>query len=75
MRSTLVGGAAAVFCAALLITGCAQKKEVSAPAYDVVIRGGTVYDGSGGKPFVGDVAIKSDRVAYVGPRADGTGKQ
>ncbi len=41
------------------------------PAYDVVIRGGTVYDGSGGAPFVGDVAIRADRIAYVGPHAPG----
>src|SRR5882672_1559533 len=39
--------------------------------YDVLISGGTVYDGSGGAPFVGDVAIKGDRLAYVGPHAPG----
>lgn len=36
------------------------------PAYDAVIRGGTIYDGSGGAPFVGDVAIKGDRIVAVG---------
>lgn len=36
-----------------------------APRYDVVIRGGTVYDGSGGAPFTGDVAIAGDRIAAV----------
>jgi N-acyl-D-amino-acid deacylase len=36
------------------------------PAYDVVVRGGTIYDGSGGAPFVGDVALKGDRVVAVG---------
>jgi len=35
-------------------------------AYDVVIRGGTVYDGSGAPPYDGDVAIDGDRVAAVG---------
>lgn len=44
------------------------------PAYDVLIRGGSVYDGSGGKPYVGDVGISKDRIAYVGPRAPGVGK-
>jgi N-acyl-D-amino-acid deacylase len=43
-------------------------------AYDLLIRGGTIYDGSGGTPFVGDVAIKGDRIVYVGPRASGTAK-
>jgi N-acyl-D-amino-acid deacylase len=31
-----------------------------------VIRGGTVYDGSGGKPFVADVRIEGDRIVAVG---------
>ncbi|MGN6453375.1 MAG: hypothetical protein ACTHL7_09945 [Steroidobacteraceae bacterium] len=31
--------------------------------YDVLITGGTVYDGSGAEPFVGDVAIRGDRIA------------
>ncbi len=34
--------------------------------YDLIIRGGTIVDGSGGKPFVGDVAIVGDRIAAVG---------
>ena len=45
----------------------------AAPAdYSVVIRGGTIFDGSGGQPIVGDVAIKGDRIVYVGPKAPGT---
>jgi N-acyl-D-amino-acid deacylase len=39
-------------------------------AHDVVIRGGTIYDGSGGKPFAGDVAIDGDRIAAVGTVAE-----
>ncbi len=35
--------------------------------YDVVIRGGTIYDGSGAKPYVGDVAIAGDRIAAIAP--------
>jgi len=38
-------------------------------AHDVVIRGGTVYDGSGHAPFAADVAIDGDRIAQVGPVA------
>lgn len=40
------------------------------PAFDVLIRGGTIYDGSGGEPFVGDVGVRNDRIVYVGPRAE-----
>jgi N-acyl-D-amino-acid deacylase len=41
------------------------------PTYTVLIRGGTIYDGSGGAPYVGDVALKGDRIVYVGPHAPG----
>jgi N-acyl-D-aspartate/D-glutamate deacylase len=34
--------------------------------YDLVIRGGTVVDGTGGAPFVADVAVEGDRIAAVG---------
>ncbi|MCI0456850.1 MAG: D-aminoacylase [Gemmataceae bacterium] len=33
---------------------------------DVVIRGATIYDGSGGPPQVGDLAIRSDRIVAIG---------
>lgn len=49
----------------------AAPSAAAPPDYDVVIRGATVYDGSGGAPFVGDVAIREDRIAYVGPHAPG----
>ena len=43
-----------------------------AASYDVLVTGGTVYDGSGGAPFVGDVAIDGDRVVAVGDLAGAT---
>jgi N-acyl-D-amino-acid deacylase len=36
------------------------------PSYDVVIRGGTVYDGTGAAGVRADVAIHGDRIAAVG---------
>src|SRR6267154_683592 len=36
---------------------------------DVLITGGTIYDGSTAKPFTGDVAITGDKISYVGPKA------
>lgn len=35
-------------------------------AYDLVIRGGTIIDGSGGDRFVGDVAVADGRIVAVG---------
>ena len=40
-------------------------------SYSILIRGGTIYDGSGGAPFVGDVALRGDKIVYVGPHATG----
>ena len=34
--------------------------------FDLIIRGGTIYDGSGGEPFVADVAVKDGLIAQVG---------
>ena len=33
---------------------------------DLLIRGGTIYDGTGGAPVEGDVAVVGDRIAAVG---------
>lgn len=41
--------------------------------YDVIIRGGTVYDGLGGQPFMADIAINGDRIAVIGDLSDKTG--
>ena len=57
----------AVVAAALSLGAAPAPKS----AYDYVIRGGEILDGSGGKAFTGDVAVKGDRIAYVGPRAPG----
>jgi N-acyl-D-amino-acid deacylase len=34
--------------------------------FDLVIASGTIYDGHGGDPFVGDVAIRGDRIVAIG---------
>ncbi|ALJ15878.1 aminoacylase [Sphingopyxis macrogoltabida] len=47
----------------LSTSGMALAAEGS---HDVVIRGGTIYDGSGAPGVVGDVAIDGDRVVAVG---------
>jgi len=37
-----------------------------APSHDLILRGGSIYDGSGGEPFVGDVAIDGDKIVALG---------
>lgn len=49
---------------------CSPRVE---PDYDVIIRGGTVYDGLGGQPFMADVAINGDRIAFIGDLSTKTG--
>lgn len=64
------------FTPALLLSGSmllAAPIAAETPAYDVIIRGGTIYDGSGGPPVVGDVAIRDDRIVAVG-RVAGSAK-
>ena len=54
------------------LTGSAWGQAQQA---DVLITGGTIYDGSTAKPFTGDVAITGDRIVYVGPKATMTAKR
>ena len=63
----------AALAAFFLVAGPAAVAQQAAPAYDIVIRGGTIYDGSGGAPYSGDVAIKGDRIAALGPSVAGRG--
>jgi len=44
-----------LLCLAGFLAG-ASPAIAAEPSYDIVIRGGTVYDGSGKKPYAGDVA-------------------
>ena len=44
-----------------------ERSQSPAPAdFDVIIRGGTVYDGTGAAPRQADVAIRGDRIAAIG---------
>jgi N-acyl-D-amino-acid deacylase len=36
------------------------------PAFDIVLRNGTIYDGSGSPSFMGDIAINADTIAAIG---------
>jgi len=58
---------------AILLATTSLGAAKAPPAYDLVIRGGQILDGSGKPGVAGDVAIKGDRIAYVGPHAPGRG--
>jgi N-acyl-D-amino-acid deacylase len=42
--------------------------------YDLIIRNGEIYDGTGGPPVRGDVAIRGDRIDAVGVVSGGAGR-
>src|ERR1043165_7317911 len=58
------------FFAAVLIflfaTGARRAEPLTQPPFDVVLKGGTVYDGTGEKPRVADVAIRNGYIIDVG---------
>ena len=63
MTNTLHRGlsAALIVITSGLVSSCAPPET-----YDVILRGGTIYDGSGGAPYVGDVALRGDTIAALG---------
>ena len=67
MKKLVLTGVALV----ALLAGAASAQDAG-PDYDLLIRGGTIYDGLGQPGFTGDIAIKGDKIAYVGPGAPGT---
>lgn len=49
------------FVIALVTAGATLAKD-----YDVIIRGGTIYDGTGAPGFVSDIGITNDRIVAIG---------
>lgn len=64
-RSTL-----AIFVLALLSTGACHKPV----EYDLILRGGNLYDGSGGSPRMADIAIQGDTIVAIGDLSKAVGK-
>ena len=50
-----------------LLVACAT------PDYDVIIRNGVIYDGTGNAPYNGDVGITGDKIAAIGNLETATG--
>ena len=55
----------AVTLLSVTLAGCAAGTV----EYDTIIRGGTIYDGSGGAPFTADIGIIGDSIATIGDLA------
>lgn len=56
--------------ALLSATGCSQNED-----YDVIIRNGMIYDGTGSKPYKADLAIQADTIAFIGDLSDSKGRK
>jgi N-acyl-D-amino-acid deacylase len=54
----------------IALFGCSQDGR-----YDLILRNGMIYDGSGTTPYVGDLAINADTIAAVGDLKDAQGKE
>ncbi|HUP88593.1 MAG TPA: D-aminoacylase [Longimicrobiales bacterium] len=52
-----------LLCISLMLSACGFSGEAN---YDVILRNGTIYDGSGRPPVRADVAIMGDSIAAIG---------
>jgi len=61
-----------IFLVSLLVffASCQSKQE-----YDLIIRNATIYNGTGEKPFTGDVAVQADTIAFIGDLSKAVGKK
>lgn len=64
MKRSVAFAALLSFAALFFAAACAAPPPP--PDYEIIIRGGTVYDGSGAAPFVADVGINGDTIAAIG---------
>jgi len=59
--------------AMLPLAGSAAPEDLR--VHDLVLHGGLIYDGSGGKPYPGELAVDGDRIVYVGPDRNLVGRR
>ena len=60
----------AAIAAAFILAG-ASAPAAAQRAVDILIQGGTIYNGDSDQPIIGDVGISGDRIAFVGESPKG----
>jgi len=60
---------------AILVLSLISALACQRPAeYDLILRGGDLYDGSGGSPQVADIAVRNDTIVAIGDLSKARGK-
>lgn len=72
-KSHRILGAMLIVALSVLVIG-QRRQSASQESFDVIIRNGSVYDGTGGEPVRTDVGIRSDRIAFVGDLSSATAR-
>ncbi len=57
------------FIVLVLFASCTPQAE-----FDLILRNGTIYDGTGSSPYLGDIAINGDTIAALGNLMSANGK-
>jgi N-acyl-D-amino-acid deacylase len=70
MRYIFSGAILILIVTAFLLVKPKKQKQT----FDIIIRHGNIYDGSGTAPFIGDLAIQDDTITLIGDLKDAIGK-
>ncbi|MDA0630890.1 MAG: D-aminoacylase [Proteobacteria bacterium] len=65
---------AALILSCHLLLGCAGDSPEAAQTFDTIIRGGTLYDGSGGSAYASDLGISGGKITAIGDLSDAVGQ-
>ncbi len=63
-----------LFCLIFIVIVSSGQLAFADSPFDVIIRGGTVYDGTGAEARITDIAIRGDRIAGIGDLANASAK-
>jgi N-acyl-D-amino-acid deacylase len=62
-----------IFTLSFAVIACSFLAACNEPvSYEVILRSGMIYDGSGGQPYIGDVAFEGDVIAVLGDIGEAT---